>query len=116
MTYTFKYRLRTDRIDNEGRVQVFADVYWPKCPRGAGHERMNGLFTGVSCLPENWMEERRKQAIAAGKRVPTGERFIYRSERGSLAFNLRLERIQAAINTVFAAAMYAVVMAETFLI
>ena len=100
-TYTLKYRLRHDRPDNEGRVPVFADVYWPRGRYGDGTIRVNGIRTGVQCRPENWMPTRRMEAAAQGKRVPSSERLIHTSEKGSLALNLRLERIQTALSTLF---------------
>lgn len=102
MRFTLKFRLRADTKAKQ--AQVFADVYWPRGRYGDGTARVNGIRTGVQCEPENWMPNRVKEAAATGRRLPVSDRLIHKNERGNLAMNLRLERIQAAVGALFSLA------------
>lgn len=78
MELTFRQRL--DRPDAKGRAGIFADLHW------AGGHRWKAP-TGVKVLPDHWQ--------------PAKSRKVHTSAENANVLNLRLTRLQTALESVF---------------
>lgn len=74
------FRQRLDRPDRAGRANVFGDLHWAGCHRWK-------MPTGIKVLPIHWQ--------------PTKAKRIHTSAPDANQLNLRLTRLQAAVQGVF---------------